>query len=332
MSKLRYALFAIPLAGCMTTPPTEDSVAEIKGNDRCMPNVCGTRSQALFECTYFWELSSNGQPNDVGVHIVAAQRSDGTSMKIVAVGDRLSGVHPVTGAPLADHAQLQGTVIIVMAGVSTRTITIERVVNERFFVAGQPNVEAYELAYTSETGGAPLHVRVVAFTGDRYDPLSKLITVGPSTSGWINFACKNTTPYRQHLLGYTEAAQSKLGITTTLSQRQGVLNALSGNACGTGRTWTNDAEPITLSESKLMLPPTSPYQVAPATYEAIWNADGAVCMNIPRLATTPAMVNETLGWMANECGAPIPACTSAMLTSWPLFGDAVTGNPPGSTP
>lgn len=331
MSKLRCALFAVVFAGCMTPPTTGDSVAALNG-DRCMPNVCGTHSQALLECTYFWELSANGLPNDLGVHIVAAQRADGTAMRIIAEGDRLRGVHPVTGAALADHAQLEGTVIIVMTGTSTRTITIERVVNEQFFVGSQPAVEAYGLAYTPAEGGAPLHVRVIAFTGDRYDPLTKLVTVGPSTDGWINFACRNTTRYRQHLIGYTEAAQSKLGITTTLSQRQAMFNALSGNACGTGRTWTDDAEPLTLSEQKMMLPPTSPYQVAPATYEAIWNADGAVCMNTPRLATTPAMVTETLSWMANECGAPIPACTSGMLARWPRYGDVVTGNPPGSTP
>lgn len=330
MSKLRYALFAVLFAGCLAPPHAEpdDSIEALKGGGRCMPNMCGSHSQAMLECSYFWELSADGVPNDRGVRIVAAQRSDGTAMRIIADGDRLRGVHPVTGVALADHAQLTGTVIVLLMGSATRTITIEQVVNEKYFVGTQPRVEAYDLAYTAETGSGPAqHVRVVAFTGDRYDPLTKLITVGPSTTGWFNLACKNTSLYRQHLLGHTQAAQALLGIAIPVAKCQTMLNALTGNACGTGRTWSNDADPITLSESQQLIPPTSPYQVPAVTAEAIWTSEGAACMNIPRLASTPAEVTETLAWMANECGAPIPACSPAMLASWQRYGDVVTGNP-----
>lgn len=339
MSQIRYLMCAVVLAGCMASSPdqpsTDDAQYTVKGTGKCMPSVCGSHSPALLECTYFSLLSSEGVANDQDVRIISVHRADGTAMRLIADLDRLRGVHPTTGAPLAEHGQLEGTVIIAMMGTATRTITIEHVAlaDERFWVGAFSRVEAYDLAYTPATGvGAPQHVRAIAFTGDLYDPMTKQVSVGPATEGWINFACKDSTLYRQHLLGHTEAAQTRLGIATTLAKRQAMLNALTMNACGTGRTWTADAEPLTLTESQLLLPSSSPYQVAPATYEAIWKASGAVCVNVPRLATSAAMVTETLAAMSAECGAPMPPCTSAMLANWQLYGEVVTGNPPGSTP
>jgi len=339
MRYLRGALSAVLFAGCMAPEEPEISPEGKSwrgvGTATCMPNVCGSSLPTMFECTYFWKLHSGGLSNDLGVHIVAVHRADGTAMRLIAEADRLRGVDPTTGVALADHAQLEGTVIIVTDNVTTRTITIRHVAlaDEHFLVGSLAAVEAYDVAYTPASGiGAPLQVRVIAFTGDLYDPLTKRITVGPPTQGWINFACKGNTLYRQHVLGHTEAAQTRLGIATTLPKRQAMLNALAMNACGTGRTWSNDAEPITLSESQHLLPPTSPYQAPPVSFEAIWTADRAVCVNIPRLATNASMVTETLSWMAIECGAPMPACTSAMLEKWSATGDIVTGNPAGSSP
>jgi hypothetical protein len=339
MRYLRGALSAVLFAGCVAPEESEISPEgkswEGVGTATCSPNVCGSSLPSTLECTYFWTLHSGGLANDLGIRIVAVHRADGREMLLTPRPDHLVGVDPVTGLKLAEHAELEGTVIVVTDNVTTRTITIRHVAlaDEHFMVGSQAAVEAYDVAYTPPSGVGPeLQKRVIAYGGSVVDPVTKRITEGASSEGWINFACKGSTLYRQHLLGHTAAAQLRLGIPITLAKEQAVLNSLTMNACGTGRTWSKDAEPITLSESQHLLPPTSPYQAAPVSFEAIWTADRAVCVNIPRLATNASMVTETLSWMAIECGAPMPACTSAMLDDWTAHGDVVTGNPAGSSP
>jgi len=285
------------------------------------------------ECSFWWELHSDGLPNDNGARIVSVHRADGTPMTLFADVDRLRGIDPVTHAPLADHLELTDTVIVVVIGDVTRTLQITHVAlaDEHFWVGTQGRIEGYDIAYTPLIG-APVSSRVIAFTGDRYDPLDKLVSIGPATDGWINFACKDGIVYDMHALGHTTAAQTRLGIATTLSERQSILYALTMTPCGTGTSFTTLTEPITLSESQHLLPPTSPLQVMPATYESIWGPTGAVCLNVPRLANNLVQLGAMIAGITAECGAALPACSTAQIANFPASGHVLTGNPVGSSP
>jgi hypothetical protein len=336
MPNPRVARLAVVLVAACSSDPAPDRTGTgvvLIGGSGCSPSVCGDLNPMLLDCAYFSRLSSTGLPNDHGVKIVSVVRADGTAMRLIAELDRLRGVHPVTGAALADHEALVGTVITVSVADSLQHIVIDRVTAQgaHFWVGAQSSIETYDLSYTVPgVSGPPVTMlRVIAFTGDSYDPISKQVTIG--TRGWINFACPGSITAKMHLIGHTSAAAQRLGITTTLAKRQSVLNAFTMNACGTGVVFTSASEPITLSESQHLLPPTSPLQAPRVTVEAIWGPDGAVCLDVPRLANSAAMVGVMANAIEAECGAALPSC-SALIADWPAYGSALTGNPAGSSP
>jgi hypothetical protein len=334
----RLARLAVVLvAGCAAAgePSAPATAVVAKGSPRCSPQDCGTHSKALMECSFWWELNSDGLPNDNGAQIVSVHRADGTAIQLTTDGDRLVGIDPATHAVLAAHLGLTDTVIVVVVGGVTRTLQIVHVAlaEEHFWVGAQDSIEGYDIVYTPLVDPlVPKKTRVIVFGKDRYEPVDKLVSVGPGTDGWMNFACKGGIVYEMHALGRTTAAQAPLGITTTLSERQSLLNAVTMNACGTGTSFTTLAEPITLSESQHLLPPTSPLQAMPVTYEAIWGPGGAVCLNVPRLANNAMQVGPKVAAIAAECGAALPTCSPAQLADFPSSGDVVTGNPAGSSP
>ena len=169
-------------------------------------------------------------------------------------------------------------------------------------------------------------VRAIVFTGDNYDPVTKQITLGPATRGWMNLACRKSAPYKMHLIGHTTAAWARLGIWTPIDKRRAMLNAWTMNACGTGAAFTTQGTPITLTESQFLLPAASPYQVAPVTTEAIWGPDGAVCLDTPRVPSGTTLAQQTANIKA-ECQTELPSC-SAMLVTWTNSGSVLTGTPP----
>jgi hypothetical protein len=333
VAKLAVVLVAACASG--TEPERTGSGVASVGGSGCNPKVCGGLNPLLLDCVYFSRLSLAGLPNDHGVKIVSVRRADNTPMRLIADLDRLRGVDPVTGAVLAEHEALIGTVIHVSVAGSLQQIVIDHVTaaGARFWVGAQSRIETYDLSYTVPgSSGPPLTLlRAIVFTGDSYDPITKQITIGPATQGWIHIACPDSIVAKMHQIGHTSAASQRLGIVTTLAKRQAVLNAFTMNACGTGVVFTSPDEPITLSESQHLLPPTSPLQVPAVTVEAIWGPDGAVCLDVPRLANSSAAIALMVSAIAAECGAALPSC-SALTGNWTTHGSALTGNPAGSSP
>lgn len=338
MPMSRVATLAVVLvAACASASdpePTGSAVASIGGSS-CNPRVCGGLNPQMLDCVYFSRLSSIGQANDHDVAIVSVRRADNTPMRLVAELDRLRGVHPTTGVVLAEHKDLVGTVIQLVQAGAPAQIVIDQVhaAGAHFWVGAKSAIETYDLSYTVPGSGAPPKTLLGAlvFAGDTYDPITKQVTIGPATKGWINIVCPDGVLARMHQIGHTTAAGQRLAITTTLAKRQSVLNAMTMNACGNGVSFHAPGEPLTLSESQLLQLPSSPLQEPPVTVEAIWGPEGAVCLGVPRNANTAAAVAAMVNAIAAECGAPLPSCSS-MLLNWTSHGSALTGNPAGSSP
>jgi hypothetical protein len=176
------------------------------------------------------------------------------------------------------------------------------------------------------SGPATTTVRTIVFTGDDYDPVTGHVHIGDPAAGWMNFACLHSAPYKMHMLGHTSAASIRLGIQTTIAKRQALWNALTGNVCDLALTWSSPSQPITMDESQSLLPVTSPYQAPSASNESIWTANGAACLDMPRMATSEAARQDILDSIAAYCGRRLPSC-SAMLAQWTLWGTVLTGNP-----
>jgi hypothetical protein len=353
MPMLRVAALAAVLAVPACVPPDDlASGAVVQANiadPQCPQDDCGNGNSPVINGVYFWMLSSFGLGNDQGVKIASVEKYDGTAMRLIADGDRLRGIHPVTNAALADHKALENTRITVSVGGLLYRIRIGYVTSsstsppaddhEHFWVGTRSAVEAYDFYYTPLSDPnrretplcTPLAndpenpgIRAIVFTGDNYDPVTKKITLGAVTNGWMNIACQKSAPYKMHLIGHTTAAQARLGIKTSLDKRQAMLNAWTMNACGTGTAFTIQGTPITLTESQFLLPAGSPYLMAPVSTEAIWGPDGAVCLDTPRVPSGTTL-DDQLANIQDECGV-LPSC-SPMPATWTSAGSVLTGIP-----
>jgi hypothetical protein len=340
MQTVRFLVCAAAaMAGACVTEPETASLDQHEGGDPgedSCPTVggCGGNSPVV-DGVFFWRLHLGGLANPEGVVITDVRAPGWIPMRLELVdGDRLRGVDPTTGRLMLEHEGLEGTTIAVSVGGTSQTITIRSVGAEAFWVGGA-QVETYDFVYRpagdpqtetalcSEGDGDPGKLHALVFGGDLYHPRTKNIMLVPMTSGWVNIACGESAVYKMHKIGYTTAAQARLGISTTLSQRKAMFNAWTANVCGTGRSFTEPGEWIALRERFNLLPSTSPYLVPTQSYEAIWDADGAVCLDIPRLGDAPGIRSE----IQAECGGTLPPSCSGLLHSWTTNGDVLTGNP-----
>jgi hypothetical protein len=315
----------------------------------CPPNGCGGNSP-LVDGVYFWRLHlpnlgdpGGGMENPEGVRITSVVDQGGTPMQLQLVeGDRLRGVDPVDGTPIAEHGALRGTQIRVSVKGEEFEILIDKVLPdsngagpiERFWIKAKSQIETYELRYRpldsgievppplcSEGDGDPNKIHALVFGGEIYHPVTKTITAGPEAAGWINIACAGSALYKMHKIGHTSAAQARLQYETSPEQRRAMLNAWTANVCGEGTAFTEQGEPITLQESTDEFH-EEPYDQPPHSIEAIWSHEGAVCLNVPRRWDDEPGLCTTLKMLCLP-----PPCTAEQVANWRDYGHVLTGNP-----
>lgn len=306
---------------------------------------CGGNSPVI-DGIYFERLHRLGTfPNAEGVQILGVKSPGGVPMQLELVnkvgqhaedGDRLRGLDLAGQAVIAEHNQLEGTQIKVSVKGAQYMIFIRKVHwtdGVPFWVGDKRLIETYEFRYSLIAGDGTTHadlplcsgadkglISAIVFGGDLYDPVTMNITTGPPTYGWLNIACAESAIYKMHRIGYTEAAQP--GITTSHPQRQAMLFAWTADVCGDGASFTEQGEQITLRE-KVFEFNVWPYNDDPISYEAIWNGQGAVCLNVPRRYEDNANLCTALKKHCNR-----PPCDAAMIAQWWLYGDVLTGNRP----
>jgi hypothetical protein len=333
--------------------------------DPCPPDGCGGGNSPVVSGVYFWRLDIAdvpGLPNPEGVRITSVKR-DMVSMPLrlkVVNGDRLQVVS--SGVVIADGAMVVGTRIEVDVDGSTYAIRIASAGQTAHFWVKHPvPIWEYELRYRpvsgpaadkckdrelcperalcSEGDGDPTKVSAIVFGGDLYNPETKAVAEGPETAGWMNIACADSAPYKMYRIGYTSAAKNRIGLATTLAQRQAMMNAWTSNLCGDGTSHTKQGEPILMRESLDVQNFTSPYRGAMASYEAIWSEHGAVCLDRHRLddeqVNNQADEEETdldieiTDTLRTACmpEEPLPTCTEMMMNGWTAYGHVLIGNP-----
>lgn len=327
---------------------------QLTGN--CPENTCGTNSPVI-SGVYFSRLHLGGLVSPKGVQLTGVIGPNGGPMQLELVdGDRLRGVYP--SGQLVEHGALSGTRLGVLVQDAAYEILLRGVSQEPFWATAntsalaarpepsslpppqpqppQPQIESYEFHYRplgttrnellcSEADGDPTKLNALVFGGDLYDQASKAIQIGPETDGWLNIACTSNAIYKMHKIGYTSAAQLRLGNYTTLDQRRAMLNAWTANVCGTGKSYTHAGEPITLRESLDVQSPASPFLGDAKTIEAIWGPDGAVCLTAPRLSEEIPNLRDLI---VSECGPEklLPSCAE-LPDPWTAHGTVRTGNP-----
>jgi len=163
----------------------------------------------------------------------------------------------------------------------------------------------------------------IVFEGDHYDPGAKTVSDVYSKTRF-NLACAGAAPAKMHLMRHTQAggwtddghvdSHGYPPYYTTLEQRRAMLKMFTADFCGTGTSFTRDGQPLKYGDangwypmtpmlSGSMLPPSA------GTIEALWDENGAVCLDQPRRALIPSMsstvpaVAVTRVDVENECTA-----------------------------
>jgi hypothetical protein len=136
--------------------------------------------------------------------------------------------------------------------------------------------------------------RTLLFEGDRIDALHKLDT-GVDTA-WFNLGCAGGALAKMALTGHTEAAKVTGAFNTTLDERQAMLKMLGADYCHDGTAFTVPGQPLnwrddhgTMKLTALLVNPPQPLIL-----ESRWNADGAVCLDKPRVDVHPTTLSNTV--------------------------------------
>ena len=261
----------------------------------------------------FHELNLHGLPNAAGFTVVGLRH--GSKPYDLEVNGSMVTAHP----RVPNDARLSGAALVGL------TIDLRDAMGERFalrfaaagttmYWAGSPSpVATYSLTYTTSLEEAPQPLctagvnEAILFAGDRYDAARKTVTAtGSATRGWVNIACATTALAKLFLVRHTDASQE---VPTTPAERQAMLKMFTADTCGDGTSFTQHGQPLFWSDAKGI----TRFPDAPLSLEAVWNENGAVCMEHPRRPELAQAITE-------RCG-PLPRCTARS------HGHVVSANP-----
>jgi hypothetical protein len=284
----------LPTGACDSgAPEVGDRAYYVSSSDDCPRWRCGYNTSEI-NGKSLQELNLDGEANADGVELVGflppaglllnyALDTDGDAL--VARGGLL-GNSTLRGPALVGGALLlkvDGLVIpVVIAGYEEVTSWAD---------GGAP-VPAYALVYAdldapllqrSVCKGTlldPLQASVVILAGDRYDLDAKTVSAGDD--GWLTLACAGSAAAKMALLGYGPNADvDGEDAPPTPAQRQATLKMITADYCGDGHSYTADGTPLRWENAAgTVIAP----DVEPSDLEAIWSANGALCLDTPRIA------------------------------------------------
>ena len=168
----------------------------------------------------------------------------------------------------------------------------------------------------------------------------------PSNATWFTIACPGSLPAKMLLTRRVNADSYGAG----LKEQQAFADMWAGNYCGDGRVFTRPGWPLlirtkvtpTWTLGSLDYTHSASFTAGEvASIDAVWNGDGAACLNTPRLDTVhppldaappPAGAASWYDSIQAHClavkGHTLPACTAGILpASWGSKGFVISVNP-----
>jgi len=206
-----------------------------------------------------------------------------------------------------------------------------------------------ELSNNSEFPG--ISGSAVIFRGDLYNNDYTVQSSPPDPSAYnsdvFNIACFGTTLSKLHFLRHTSASARPAGANIpTIPQRQTLLKLLAADYCGNGIPFTSDGISFTINglpialefaNSYYKLTNESGYIGQPSSIDALWNGNGATCIDNPRLenaiekqtVTGIGPNRATIQATCESAGHPIPTCTSpvSLMNPFAMGNYAISKNP-----
>lgn len=261
----------------------------------------------------FHELNLHGLPNAAGFTVVDVRY--GNKPYDLEVSGSMVTAHPRA----ANEAALSGATMVGLT-INLRdtmgawfALRFAATGTTKYWAGSSSLVATYSLTYTTSVEQVPQPLctagvnEAILFAGDRYDAARKtVIATGSATRGWMNVACATTALAKLFLVRHTDASQE---VPTTPAERQAMLKMFTADACGDGTSFTQHGQPLFWSDAKGI----TRFPDAPRSLEAVWNENGAVCMEHPRRPELAQAITE-------RCG-PLPRCTARS------HGHVVSANP-----
>jgi hypothetical protein len=341
---LRWLFCAAMSTAILGACATEDLVIEDLARPlTCTSFGCPDNSPYLGDVS-FHELHRAGLPNEQGLSIVGFFGRDGRRYQPDVRGDRLVALELDTGAVALEGDELLGAIFdlekrgvvdtkffmkIVAIGSTPFTVSPHTPVPTYQFVSKRHSEHGWSGVVCEGQDAAP--APAILFAGDRY-AADRSVTVGKPALGWFNMACQGNAAAKLHLMRYTGAGQDEHHPTTVL-ERQTMLRLLTATYCpaqpgAPAKSYTVSGEPLLVEvEPKLEDWPEV------TTFEAVWNHEGVVCLEEPRLASTSRVPQSeadlVLADLEARCGRRPPRCSELLPQfpkDWPHLGTMLSAN------
>jgi hypothetical protein len=242
------------------------------------------------------ELNLDGLANADGVRLVEFVEPAGVAgdYALDVEGDAL--IARSTEGEVLVGAQLVGAALVVQGPLPLDlpvTITIAGYEEIPSWAEGAPPVPTYALLYPDVEAALGdrnvcvgdltdvLATAAVVLGGETYDLDSK--SVDADRPRWLTIGCAGSAVAKLRLLNY--GPQSDFdgeGEPATPAQRQATLKMLTADYCGGGDSYTNNGVPLRWENQS----GTAVSAGTAGALEAVWSADGALCLDEPRLAGT----------------------------------------------
>lgn len=362
-----------PVGTCTTAAAARTGTVSsaLVGGPTCPDWGCGANSPTLADGIAFDELDAAGAPDRHGIQIVGAVH-DGVPVMLQVDRHTLSAVATDGSGTMFAHGALVGTIVKLQKDGMSYDLKIDGIdENSLRFWAGDTTeiVPFYRILVrapteqdfkspvcrqniaTQEKVWGPVEHSAIAFTGDRYDPVQKLVGDEDRGKTWFNLACAGSATAKLHLMRHTNAGawtaatwrpgtdvrDSSAPFHTDPLQRQAMVKMFAADYCGTGAAFTVDGQPLLYDDSKHWFAPSSigvtALHVAAdgtlsppgSTMEALWTEHGAKCVTRPRRVApsdVPCLGGST----------PLPSCTPDLMSGWDTRVHVISVNPPCPTP
>lgn len=307
-SRKRHGIGAVlPIWGLLTacdidsmliTGDAEDTQFRIgeKGSS-CPVWRCGFNSAEVFG-NPIHELDLDGTPNSAGIQIVAVipgpKASQGEFTSLEVAGDAFV-LRNKKGQTIAGEALVGTEIVLARDGETIASLRIAAFDKVPRWAEKAADAHAYALVYATDDGvtersvcggdAADARVPNALVLGDEtYDLTTK--EVYEAAKGIFTIACAGSAAAKLSLLGYGPQSSK-----TSVKQRQATLKMITADYCGDGHSYTQNGTPLLWENASGSVPLAED----PAAIEAVWTADGALCLDATRIAGI-------------EVGCDLPSC------------------------
>ncbi len=286
---------SVALSGVTACDDDAEQVTERTGYGSCSAWRCGFNA-ADVNGRSLQELNLAGQANSDGVRVVGFLAPPLTLLGGYTLSVEDDEFVAKRGTSKLKRQQLVGSIILVQIPLGlVLPVTISGYESVPSWADGGEPIAAYTLIYP-ELGALlgvknvcsgslldPLAAAATVLGGETYDNTTK--TVQPNKPGWFTLACAGSAAAKMKLMGY--APQTKLPGATqpaSVAARQATLKMITADYCGDGHSYTATGTPVVWTNPSGTVDSSEFH--TPGAVEAVWTANGALCLDATRIAGT----------------------------------------------